>query len=141
MAPLNTQQNINPNTSLSVNSDNSINDPLSINNSDHPRMVLTQTPFNGGNFLGWSRNIKMTLGAKLKLGFIDRTCAKPAIIDVNYQSMDIILDWISDTGASDHMYPHLHLFTGVKILKHLIIVHLPDGRTKIVTLMGRLIRD
>ncbi|GJY21662.1 pyridoxal 5'-phosphate synthase-like subunit PDX1.2, partial [Tanacetum coccineum] len=72
----------NPNTPLN---DNSANDPLSISNSDHPGMVLAQTPFNGGNFLGWSRNIKMALGAKLKLGFIDRTCVKPAVTDVNYQ--------------------------------------------------------
>ncbi|GJY93370.1 uncharacterized mitochondrial protein-like protein [Tanacetum coccineum] len=50
-------------------------------------MVLSQTPFNGGNFLGWSWNIKMALGAKLKLGFIDRTCVKPAVTDVNYQSL------------------------------------------------------
>nr|GEV07024.1 hypothetical protein CTI12_AA427390 [Tanacetum cinerariifolium] len=251
MPPLNIQQNTNPNTSLSANSDNSINDPLSINNSDHPGMVLTQTPFNGGNFLRWSRNIKMALGAKLKLGFIDGTCAKPAVTDVNYQrwircdymvtcwtgtkekkgkkgtrmaaqvtldehmigntpfdmgfengiamgqnemfdqklvaavcsevmkmfknkgvakggttnanqasssmhyacifscftyafallhypGMDVILDWISDTRAYDHMSPYLHLFTCVKTLKHPIIVHLPDGRTKIVTLMGQV---
>nr|GEY47570.1 retrovirus-related Pol polyprotein from transposon TNT 1-94 [Tanacetum cinerariifolium] len=30
------------------------------------------------NFHGWSRNIKMALGAKLKLGFIDGSCVKPA---------------------------------------------------------------
>ncbi|GJT41206.1 retrovirus-related pol polyprotein from transposon TNT 1-94 [Tanacetum coccineum] len=68
-----------PNTHLLINPDNSVNDPLSINNSDHPGMVLTQTPFNGGNFLGRTRNIKMALGAKLKLGFIDGTCVKPAV--------------------------------------------------------------
>nr|GEX67240.1 hypothetical protein [Tanacetum cinerariifolium] len=33
----------------------------------------------------WSRNIKMALGAKLKLGFIDGTCAKPVVTYVNYQ--------------------------------------------------------
>ncbi|GJR42949.1 pyridoxal 5'-phosphate synthase-like subunit PDX1.2 [Tanacetum coccineum] len=41
-------------------------------------MILTNTPFNGSNFHGWSRNIKMALGAKLKLGFIDGSCVKPA---------------------------------------------------------------
>ncbi|GKD18952.1 retrovirus-related pol polyprotein from transposon TNT 1-94 [Tanacetum coccineum] len=40
-------------------------------------MILTNTPFNGSNFHGWSRNIKMALGAKLKLGFIDGSCVKP----------------------------------------------------------------
>ncbi|PWA58271.1 hypothetical protein CTI12_AA392830 [Artemisia annua] len=66
------------------NHDNSINDPLCISNSDNPGMGLTTTPFNGGNFLGWSGNIRMALGAKLKLGFIDGTCMKPALTDVNY---------------------------------------------------------
>nr|GEW00252.1 hypothetical protein [Tanacetum cinerariifolium] len=32
-------------------------------NSDHPGMVLTNTPFNGSNFLGWSRTVKMALVA------------------------------------------------------------------------------
>ncbi|GKA41408.1 sulfotransferase 16 [Tanacetum coccineum] len=74
-------------TPLTVNPDNSINDPLSISNSDHPGMVLTQTPFNGGNFLVWSKNIKIALGAKLKLGFIDGTCMKSVVTDVNYQRL------------------------------------------------------
>nr|GEX36683.1 hypothetical protein [Tanacetum cinerariifolium] len=40
---------------------NFINDPLYIGNSDHPGMVLTNTPFNGSNFMGWSRMVKMAL--------------------------------------------------------------------------------
>ncbi|PWA46526.1 hypothetical protein CTI12_AA508400 [Artemisia annua] len=67
------------------NRDNSINDPLCISNSDNQSMGLTTTPFNGGNFLGWSRNVRMALGAKLKLEFIDGTCARPALTNVNYQ--------------------------------------------------------
>ncbi|GJY56807.1 retrovirus-related pol polyprotein from transposon TNT 1-94 [Tanacetum coccineum] len=47
---------------------NMINDPLYIASSDHLGMVLTNTPFNGSNFHGWSRNVKMALGAKLNLG-------------------------------------------------------------------------
>ncbi|GJR58888.1 reverse transcriptase domain-containing protein [Tanacetum coccineum] len=39
--------------------------------SDHPCMILTNTPFNQSNFHGWCRNIKMALGAKFKLGFIN----------------------------------------------------------------------
>nr|XP_043615690.1 uncharacterized protein LOC122587575 [Erigeron canadensis] len=57
------------------------NDPLFLASSDHPGMMLTYTPFNGGNFFGWSRTIKMALGAKLKLGFIDGTTPKPAVTD------------------------------------------------------------
>ncbi|GKB73377.1 NSP-interacting kinase 1-like protein, partial [Tanacetum coccineum] len=62
-----------------------VNDPLHIASSDHPGMMLTTTTFNGSNFLGWSRTIKMVLGAKLKLGFIDGSLPKPAAIDNNYQ--------------------------------------------------------
>ncbi|GJV02650.1 retrovirus-related pol polyprotein from transposon TNT 1-94 [Tanacetum coccineum] len=66
-----------------TNPNNNINDPLRLTSFDHPGMVLTNTPFNGGNFLSWSRNVKMALGAKLKLGFIDGSCPKPAITDEN----------------------------------------------------------
>ncbi|GKA19993.1 leucine-rich repeat transmembrane protein kinase protein [Tanacetum coccineum] len=48
-------------------------------------MVLTNTPFNGGNLLEWSKNVKMALRAKLKLGFIIGSCLKPAITDENVQ--------------------------------------------------------
>ncbi|PWA67089.1 sulfotransferase 16 [Artemisia annua] len=67
---------------------NTINDPLYIASSDHPGMALTNTQFNGSNFHGWSRNVKMALGAKLKLGFIDGSCAKPNADDVDIQSSD-----------------------------------------------------
>ncbi|XP_071695330.1 uncharacterized protein [Rutidosis leptorrhynchoides] len=66
------------------NQQNTINDPLHLASSDHPGMTLTSTPFNGTNYLGWSRTIKMALGAKLKLGFIDGTIEKPAITDEDY---------------------------------------------------------
>ncbi|GJX89087.1 retrovirus-related pol polyprotein from transposon TNT 1-94 [Tanacetum coccineum] len=62
-----------------------INDPLYIASSDHPGMVLTNTPFNGSNFHGWSRNVRMALGAKLKLGFIDGSCVKPDVGDTELQ--------------------------------------------------------
>ncbi|KAK9114068.1 hypothetical protein Syun_020865 [Stephania yunnanensis] len=33
---------------------------------------------NGKNYLGWSRSMKMALGAKMKTSFIDGRCPKPA---------------------------------------------------------------
>nr|GEV29291.1 reverse transcriptase, RNA-dependent DNA polymerase [Tanacetum cinerariifolium] len=72
--------NLNPN-----NASNSINDPLYTGNSDHHGMVLTNTPFNGSSFLGWSRTIKMALGAKLKLGFINGTYVNPISEGKNLQ--------------------------------------------------------
>ncbi|GJX44353.1 putative RNA-directed DNA polymerase, eukaryota, reverse transcriptase zinc-binding domain protein [Tanacetum coccineum] len=37
------------------------------------------------NFHGWSRNVKIALGAKLKLGFIDGSCLKPDVGDAKLQ--------------------------------------------------------
>ncbi|PWA46317.1 hypothetical protein CTI12_AA508630 [Artemisia annua] len=34
------------------------------------------------------RNVKMPLGAKLKLGFIDGSCNKPSVVDVEFKKMD-----------------------------------------------------
>ncbi|GJU46668.1 sulfotransferase 16 [Tanacetum coccineum] len=63
-----------------------VNDPLHIASSDHPGMMLTNTPLNERFFLGWSRTIKMALGAKVKLGFIVGSLLKSVVIDGDYQS-------------------------------------------------------
>ncbi|GJR86055.1 retrovirus-related pol polyprotein from transposon TNT 1-94 [Tanacetum coccineum] len=73
------------NQTFESNMQSMVNDPLHLASFDHHGMMLTNTPFNGGNFLGWSRTIKMVLGAKLKLGFIDGSLPKPVVIDNNYQ--------------------------------------------------------
>ncbi|XP_071700017.1 uncharacterized protein [Rutidosis leptorrhynchoides] len=70
---------------IAENLQNTINDPLYLETSDHPSMTLTSTPFNGYNFLGWSRTIKMALGAKLKLGFIDGSLERPAVTHEDFQ--------------------------------------------------------
>ncbi|GKD68382.1 hypothetical protein Tco_1322472, partial [Tanacetum coccineum] len=59
--------------------------PLYPEGSDHLGMVLTNTPFNGSNFHGWIRNVRMALGAKLKLEFIDGSCPKPSVEDADLQ--------------------------------------------------------
>ncbi|GKB09392.1 uncharacterized mitochondrial protein-like protein [Tanacetum coccineum] len=71
-----------------------INDPLYIASSDHPGIVLTNTPFNGSNFHGWSRNVRMALGAKLKLGFTDGSCVKPDVGDTKFQMRECTCDVI-----------------------------------------------
>ncbi|GKC63699.1 retrovirus-related pol polyprotein from transposon TNT 1-94 [Tanacetum coccineum] len=55
-----------------------------------------------------------------------------------HPNMDLFLDCVSDTGASDHMSPHLNLFISIKHLKTPIIVHLPDERSKTVTIVGQV---
>lgn len=67
------------------NEENGYADPLYLAASDNPSMQISSMIFNGGNFLNWSRSIKMSLGAKNKLGFIDGTCKKPDVGTKDYQ--------------------------------------------------------
>ena len=52
-------------------------DPYYLFGSDHPGMQLTNKPFNGVNYPNWSKSARMALGAKSKLGFVDRSLDKP----------------------------------------------------------------
>ncbi|GKE83646.1 hypothetical protein Tco_1557388 [Tanacetum coccineum] len=52
--------------------------------------------------------------------------------------LDIRIDWIVDTGASDHMSPYLHLFQSIRILKKPIRIKLPDGTSKWVDKVGHI---
>ncbi|GKB26564.1 hypothetical protein Tco_0865965 [Tanacetum coccineum] len=45
-------------------------------------------------------------------------------------------DWVTDTGASDHMTPNFSLLITVTYLKDPIIVHLLDGRSKTIAIVG-----
>ncbi|GJU69925.1 probable carboxylesterase 2 [Tanacetum coccineum] len=70
-----------------------VNDPLHIASSNHPGMMLTNTSFNRGKFLGWIRTIKMALGAMLKLGFIDGSSPKSVVIDGDYKGGFVVTIW------------------------------------------------
>ncbi|KAL8152109.1 hypothetical protein V2J09_021917 [Rumex salicifolius] len=56
----------------------SIDDPLSISNSDNPNAQLTQLLFDESNFVTWSRQLCRALGAKMKIGFLTGAVAKPS---------------------------------------------------------------
>ena len=54
------------------------NDPLWLQNSDHPGAQLVGVKLTGLNFQKWSRSVKIALRTKGKLGFIDGSCARPS---------------------------------------------------------------
>ena len=60
-------------------------DPLSLCGSDHPGSMLTNKQFNGDNYVEWSNSTHMALGAQLKLGFVNGSCAKPDANSANFQ--------------------------------------------------------
>nr|GEY80503.1 hypothetical protein [Tanacetum cinerariifolium] len=104
-----------------ANPNNYFNDPLHLASSDHPRIVLTNIPFNGGNFLRWSRNVKMARGAKLKLGFIDGSCPKPVITDENVQRWVrcnyMVTCWILNSMVTELSEAFLYVQTAYELWK------------------------
>ncbi|XP_074374224.1 uncharacterized protein LOC141714612 [Apium graveolens] len=64
--------------------ENGYSDPLFLENSDNANIPLGNVIFNGENFLNWSRNIKLALGSKNKLGFLEGKVKKPDSNDAKY---------------------------------------------------------
>ncbi|CAL2274238.1 unnamed protein product [Prunus armeniaca] len=61
----------------SAKGSNEAADPLFLNHSDHPVLVLVSKKLNGDNYNTWSRSMKISLSAKNKIGFIDGSIKKP----------------------------------------------------------------
>lgn len=49
-----------------------------------------------------------------------------------------ISKWIIDTGVSDHMTPFNHLFIHSRTLKRPVLITLPDGSTKSISVVGKI---
>lgn len=54
-------------------------DPFYLGSSEQPNSPLGSIVFTGRNYNNWSRSIKMALGAKNKLGFINGKISKPDV--------------------------------------------------------------
>ncbi|KAG9157705.1 hypothetical protein Leryth_021221 [Lithospermum erythrorhizon] len=64
--------------------------PISLNNSDNPRMSIVTIMLTENNYVIWNRAIKMALCAKEKLGFIDSRLAEPDLCDPVYDRWKLI---------------------------------------------------
>ncbi|KAL2244219.1 UNVERIFIED_CONTAM: hypothetical protein Sindi_0539900 [Sesamum indicum] len=62
-----------------------------LHGGEHPGMSLVLIPLDSNNFLTWSRSIKLALGAKRKLGFIDGSYTKP---QENKEEMEQLSEFI-----------------------------------------------
>ncbi|XP_074267204.1 uncharacterized protein LOC141590514 [Silene latifolia] len=73
-------------------------DPLFLSTSDQPFSQLSQSLFDGHDFLGWKQDIIMALASKNKLGFIDGSCSQPLKTDRKYnqwvRSDLMVMRWI-----------------------------------------------
>ncbi|KAL0416927.1 UNVERIFIED_CONTAM: Retrovirus-related Pol polyprotein from transposon RE2 [Sesamum latifolium] len=58
---------------------------LYLHPSDNSSFVLASSPLDGSNFLAWSRAVYVSLGCKMKLGFIDGTFPRPAFGSAKFE--------------------------------------------------------
>ena len=80
-------------------------DPLDLQGSDHPRMALVSSQLTGKIYLSWSRSVKLALGAKLKLGFINGKCEKPDNESRNFDQWNrvdcMVRSWILNSISKE----------------------------------------
>ncbi|CAL9023896.1 unnamed protein product [Prunus brigantina] len=79
---------------------NDASNPFFVHHSDHPGMVLVPKLLNGDNYTTWCRSIRLSLGAKNKLGFVEGTVqipsekSNPDHYSHWLQCNDMVLSWI-----------------------------------------------
>ncbi|KAL0325824.1 UNVERIFIED_CONTAM: hypothetical protein Sradi_5151700 [Sesamum radiatum] len=80
-------------------------DVLFVHPSEHSNLALTTSPLDGTNFLAWQRAVYVSLGTKMKLGFIDGSFPRPAIGSINFESwrrVDLMVtSWIWNSMSKD----------------------------------------
>ena len=66
--------------------------------SENPNIKITNVPLNMTNYIQWSRAIKMYLGGKLLLGYIDGSVVEPAVTDTKHAEWKaynmMIMSWM-----------------------------------------------
>ena len=85
---------------------------MQLQNSDHPNMMLVSAPLIGDNFLPWSRSMKIALGVKNKLKFINKTCEVPFVESPKYslrKRIDyMVLSWILNSMTKEITETFVH---------------------------------
>ncbi|KAL0308590.1 UNVERIFIED_CONTAM: hypothetical protein Sradi_5801300 [Sesamum radiatum] len=96
---------------------------LRLYGGDHPGMSLVSVPLDGSNYLLWSQSVRLALGAKQKVGFIDGTCAKPAENKEEleqWQRVDcMILSWLLNSISKDIAEAFLYTTSAHELWKEL----------------------
>ncbi|KAL0374834.1 UNVERIFIED_CONTAM: hypothetical protein Sradi_3399100 [Sesamum radiatum] len=80
-------------------------DVLFIHPSEHSNLALTTSLLDGTNFLAWQRAVYVSLGTKMKLGFIDCSFPRPTIGSPNFElwrRVDLmIISWLWNSMSKD----------------------------------------
>ncbi|KAL0383129.1 UNVERIFIED_CONTAM: Retrovirus-related Pol polyprotein from transposon TNT 1-94 [Sesamum calycinum] len=80
-------------------------DVLYLHPSEHSGLSLSSIPLDGSNFLVWSRSIYVSLGTRMKLGFIDGSFPQPATGSKTFEQwrrVDLmVISWIWNSISKD----------------------------------------
>ncbi|XP_075521576.1 uncharacterized protein LOC142554787 [Primulina tabacum] len=80
-------------------------DPLILQQSDHPGLVLFSKLFDGSNYGQWSRAMRIALSAKNKIGIINGTIKAPEAEDDKFPAFEhcnhMVLSWILNAVHPD----------------------------------------
>lgn len=72
--------------------------PYFIHLSDNPGMKLVNFKFDDNSYSDWKRSMLISLSAKSKKGFIDRSITKPAIVDNTHKAWErcnsMLISWL-----------------------------------------------
>ncbi|XP_021629688.1 uncharacterized protein LOC110627652 [Manihot esculenta] len=88
-----------------LSQDKGMGDPLSLQSSDHPGMTLVSAPLVGSNFRSWNRAVRIALGAKMKLGFVEGTVSAPSKESEDYEQWKrcdfMVTSWILNSISKE----------------------------------------
>ncbi|KAL0437102.1 UNVERIFIED_CONTAM: hypothetical protein Sradi_0418100 [Sesamum radiatum] len=80
-------------------------DALYLHPSEHSSLALTSALLDGTNFLAWQRAVYVSLGTKMKLGFINGSFPCPAVGSTSYEQwrrVDLtVTSWIWNSMSKD----------------------------------------
>lgn len=104
--------------------DDDLLDPYYLHHSDTTSSVLVSQPLTGGNYISWSRSMKIALDVKNKLGFVDGTLPKPPPEEVKphrqwIRNNKIVLSWILNCVSKEISSSLLFADTAMEVWKDL----------------------
>ncbi|KAL0361137.1 UNVERIFIED_CONTAM: Retrovirus-related Pol polyprotein from transposon TNT 1-94 [Sesamum radiatum] len=91
--------------------------------SENPSMVLVSALLDGKNYLAWSRSLKLALGAKIKLGFINRKAIKLQEDSEEYHQWIkndyLVTSWILNSISKEILEAFLYTTSAQKLWEDL----------------------
>ncbi|KAL0451845.1 UNVERIFIED_CONTAM: hypothetical protein Slati_1162600 [Sesamum latifolium] len=85
---------------------------IAVIESGNSGMLMITAPFNGNNWLSWSRSVRIALEGHDRLGFIDGSCAKPdeGAADLKQWRItdSMVRTWILNTISKDIVNAYLY---------------------------------